>query len=116
LVFGGVNSAFYVWVNGKRIGYGEDTRLPSEFDVTDALVAGENVLAVEVYRWCDGSYMEDQDFWRMSGIFRPVKLVAHAPVHVRDFYARPVLDAAYANATLHLNVKVRNDGSTPAPV
>jgi beta-galactosidase len=116
LVFGGVNSAYYVWLNGQMVGYAEDSRLPSEFDVTSLLKPGENVLAVEVYRWCDGSYMEDQDFWRMSGIFRHVKLVSRAPVHVRDFYAHPVLDAAYRDATLRLNVKVRNDGAAEAPV
>lgn len=108
LVFGGVSSAFYVWVNGRSVGYSEDSRLPSEFDITDKLKAGENVLAVEVYRWSDGSYLEDQDFWRMSGIFRPVKLVSRAPLYVRDFYARPVLDADYRDATLRLKVNVRN--------
>jgi beta-galactosidase len=110
LVFGGVSSAFYVWVNGERVGYAEDSRLPSEFDVTRFLKPGENVLAVEVYRWCDGSYLEDQDFWRLSGIFRGVSLVSRAPVRVRDFYARPVLDAQYRDAVLRLKLKVRNDG------
>jgi beta-galactosidase len=108
LTFGGVSSAFYVWVNGRRVGYSEDSRLPSEFDITAYLKQGENVLAVEVYRWSDGSYMEDQDFWRMSGIFRSVGLVSRAPVYVRDFYARPALDADYRDATLRLRVKVRN--------
>ena len=70
LVFDGVNSAFYVWVNGEMVGYGEDSRLPSEFNITKYLKPGENMIAVEVYRWCDGSYLEDQDFWRMAGIFR----------------------------------------------
>jgi beta-galactosidase len=108
LTFGGVNSAFYVWVNGERVGYSEDTRLPSEFNITPYLKPGANVLAVEVYRWSDGSYMEDQDFWRMSGIFRTVQLVSRTPIYVRDFYARPMLDADYRDATLKLKVKVRN--------
>ncbi|HYX42053.1 MAG TPA: hypothetical protein VE821_10170, partial [Pyrinomonadaceae bacterium] len=108
LVFGGVNSAFYVWVNGQRVGYSEDSRLPSEFDITRYLQPGANVLAVEVYRWSDGSYMEDQDFWRMSGIFRSVQLVSRAPVYVRDFYARSTLDAAYRDGVLKLKVKVKN--------
>jgi len=68
LKFGGVASAFYVWVNGRKVGYSEDSRLPSEFDITPYIKPGANLLAVEVYRWSDGSYMEDQDFWRMSGI------------------------------------------------
>ena len=114
LVFGGVSSAFYVWVNGRRVGYSEDSRLPSEFDVTRHLRPGANVLAVEVYRWSDGSYLEDQDFWRMSGIFRTVRLVSRAPLHVRDFYARTVLDADYRDATLRLKVKVRNAAERPA--
>ncbi|HEY9230730.1 MAG TPA: sugar-binding domain-containing protein, partial [Blastocatellia bacterium] len=84
LIFNGVNSAFYVWVNGKRVGYSQDSRLPAEFNVTRLLTAGENLVAVEVYRWCDGSYLEDQDFWRMSGIFRNVELVSRAPVYLRD--------------------------------
>lgn len=108
LVFDGVNSAYYVWLNGKMVGYSEDSRLPGEFNVTPYLQPGDNLLAVEVYRWCDGSYLEDQDFWRLSGIFRDVTLVARTPVHLRDFYARPVLDAEYRDATLKLKLKVRN--------
>jgi beta-galactosidase len=116
LTFGGVSSAFYVWLNGQRIGYSEDSRLPSEFDITRYLQPGANVLAVEVYRWSDGSYMEDQDFWRMSGIFRSVQLVARAPLFVEDFYARPTLDAAYRDAVLKLKVKVRNTAQQDAAV
>ncbi|HKQ06473.1 MAG TPA: glycoside hydrolase family 2 TIM barrel-domain containing protein [Blastocatellia bacterium] len=108
LIFNGVNSAFYVWVNGKLVGYSQDSRLPAEFNVTRYLNAGENLLAVEVYRWCDGSYLEDQDFWRMSGIFRNVELVSRAPLYLRDFYAQTALDPAYRDATLNLNLKVRN--------
>ena len=73
---------------------------------------GENVLAVEVYRFSDGSYMEDQDFWRLSGIFRDVELVARAPVHVRDFYARTNFDEQDANARLAVNTKVRNTSAS----
>jgi len=68
----GVSSAFFVWVNGEKVGYSQDSRLPAEFDLTDYLVKGENFLAVEVYKYSDGSYLEDQDFWRLSGIFRDV--------------------------------------------
>lgn len=113
LVLRGVNSACYVWVNGQKVGYSEDSRLPAEFNVTKYLRPGENTLAVEVYRFSDGSYLEDQDFWRLSGIFRDVELVARAPVHLRDFYARTYLDARYADARLSVNAKVRNAGASP---
>jgi beta-galactosidase len=115
LTFGGVSSAFYVWVNGARVGYSEDSRLPSEFNVTPYIKPGANLVAVEVYRWSDGSYMEDQDFWRMSGIFRSVRLVSRAPLHVRDFYALTTLDAAYRDATLKLKVELKNSGERDAP-
>ena len=73
--FDGVDSAFYVWVNGRQVGYSEDSRTASEFDITEYLNKdGENLIAVEVYRWSDGSYLEDQDFWRLSGIYRDVYL------------------------------------------
>ncbi|HEX7317262.1 MAG TPA: glycoside hydrolase family 2 TIM barrel-domain containing protein [Pyrinomonadaceae bacterium] len=113
LVLRGVNSACYVWVNGRKVGYSEDSRLPAEFNVTKFVRPGENTVAVEVYRFSDGSYIEDQDFWRLSGIFRDVELVSRAPVHVRDFYARTTFDEQYADARLALNVKVRNAAASP---
>ena len=85
LRFDGVYSAYYVWVNGKKVGYAEDSKLPSEFDITPHLAAGDNVLAVEVYRWCDGSYLEDQDMFRYSGIFRDVTLWARPKDGIWDF-------------------------------
>jgi beta-galactosidase len=112
LVLRGVNSACYVWVNGQKVGYSEDSRLPAEFDVTKYVRPGENTVAVEVYRFSDGSYLEDQDFWRLSGIFRDVELVSRAPLHVRDFYARTQLDAQYRDARLAINTKVRNTGTS----
>ncbi|HEX8291164.1 MAG TPA: glycoside hydrolase family 2 TIM barrel-domain containing protein [Pyrinomonadaceae bacterium] len=112
LVLRGVNSACYVWVNGRKVGYSEDSRLPAEFNVTKYVRPGENTLAVEVYRFSDGSYLEDQDFWRLSGIFRDVELVSRAPLHVRDFYARTTFDEQYRDARLALNVKVRNAGAS----
>lgn len=108
LVLRGVNSACYVWVNGRRVGYSEDSRLPAEFNITKHVRPGENTLAVEVYRFSDGSYLEDQDFWRLSGIFRDVELVSRVPVHVRDFHARTHFDAAYRDARLNVSAKVRN--------
>ncbi|MBR3922536.1 MAG: bifunctional hydroxymethylpyrimidine kinase/phosphomethylpyrimidine kinase, partial [Kiritimatiellae bacterium] len=85
LRFEGVASAYYVWVNGRRVGYAEDSKLPSEFDITEYLAEPSNVLAVEVYRWCDGSYFEDQDMFRFSGIIRRVMLYAEPKHAIRDF-------------------------------
>ena len=85
LRFDGVYSAYYVWVNGQKVGYAEDSKLPSEFNVTRFLKPGENLLAVEVYRWCDGSYVEDQDMFRFSGIFRDVTLWSMPKGGVWDF-------------------------------
>ncbi|MEW9700751.1 glycoside hydrolase family 2 TIM barrel-domain containing protein [Paenibacillus sp. SI8] len=106
--FQGVESAFYVWVNGDFVGYSEDTFTPAEFDLTPYLVEGENQIAVEVYRWCDASWLEDQDFWRMSGIFRDVYLYATPQTHIYDFSVRTDLDAAYENAKLCVRAKVTN--------
>ena len=85
LHFGGVHSAFYVWVNGKMVGYSQNSMSPAEFDVTQFLREGQNRLAVEVYRWSDGSYLEDQDMWRLSGIFRSVQLWVRPLVHIADY-------------------------------
>ena len=111
LHFAGVDSAFYVWVNGRKIGYNEDSRTPAEFDITSSLKPGENLLAVEVYRFSDGSFLEDQDMWRMSGIYRDVYLWSTASQHVRDFEIRPDLDAAYHDATLTISVDVKGSGT-----
>ncbi|SFE26444.1 beta-galactosidase [Paenibacillus algorifonticola] len=105
--FQGVESAFYVWVNGDLVGYSEDTFTPADFDLTPYLQEGENKLAVEVYRWCDASWLEDQDFWRMSGIFREVYLYTAPQVHIYDFFAKPTLDANYVDGELTVEVKVR---------
>ncbi|TLX71377.1 DUF4981 domain-containing protein [Labilibacter sediminis] len=83
--FDGVQSAFYLWVNGKKVGYSQGSRTPGEFNITKYLKSGENQLAVEVYRWSDGSYLEDQDFWRLSGIYRDVYLWSTPKTHIRDF-------------------------------
>lgn len=108
--FGGVQSAFYVWVNGERVGYSEDSRLPAEFDITPHVRPGENTLAVQAIRWSDGSYLEDQDHWRLSGIHRDVYLTARPLVQIYDFHARPYLDDAYRDGTLELRANVRNFG------
>jgi beta-galactosidase len=109
LHFDGVKSAFYVWLNGRKVGYSQDSMTPAEFNVTEYLKSGENTLAVEVYRWSDGSYLEDQDMWRLSGIYRNVYLFAAPKVHIRDFFVRTDLDENYTDATLMIRPKIVND-------
>ncbi len=111
VVFDGDESAFYLWVNDQAAGYSQDSRTPAEFNITRFVKQGQNLIAVEVYRWSDGSYLEDQDFWRLSGIFRDVYLVARPAVYVRDFFVRTELDGAYRDATLRITAKVRNNGA-----
>lgn len=94
LRFEGVGSAFYVWVNGNLCGYAEDSKLPSEFDITDSVSKGENILAVEVYKWCDGSFLEDQDMTRYSGIFRDVSLWSMPKDGIWDFRTAVKLNMA----------------------
>ena len=106
--FQGVESAFYVWLNGEMVGYSEDSFTPAEFDLTPYLVQGENKLAVEVYRWSDASWLEDQDFWRMSGIFRDVYLYTAPDAHIFDFKALPELDDDYRNGSLSVAVRINN--------
>jgi beta-galactosidase len=106
--FEGVASAFYLWINGQKVGYSEGSRTPAEFDVTKYLRPGENVLAAEVYRWSDGSYLEDQDFWRLSGIFRDVYLFSTPRVQLRDLFVLSDLDEQYKDARLNITAKVRN--------
>ena len=100
LHFGGVYSGHQVWVNGEQVGYSEDSCLPSEFDITDLLKDGENTLAVRVFKWTDGSYLEDADHWRMSGIHREVMLLWRPDVAIYDFGLRTKLDAEYEDAQL----------------
>src|SRR5262249_34554101 len=91
LNFDGVDSAFYVWVNGHLTGYSQGAHLPSEFNITPFVRPGENVLAVQVFQWSDGSYLEDQDMWRLSGVFRDVYLLATPSLHLRDVAVRTTL-------------------------
>ncbi|EOW6618209.1 beta-galactosidase [Cronobacter dublinensis] len=106
IVFGGVNSAFYLWCNGQWVGYSQDSRLPAEFDLTDVLHAGRNRLCVLVLRWSDGTYLEDQDMWRMSGIFRPVSLL-HLPEQAfADVRVHTELAPSLRHATLFSEVEV----------
>ena len=114
IFFDGVDSAFQLWVNGQFAGYSEDSRLPAEFEITDLLVPGENLVAARVYRWCDGSYLEDQDMVRLSGIYRDVKLVSRPELYLRDFYVRTELDQDYRDAVLRLRVNLKNKGGKAA--
>jgi beta-galactosidase len=104
LIFESVDSAFHVWINGREIGYGEDSRLPSEFHVTPFLEPGVNLIAVRVLRYCSGSYLEDQDYWQMSGIQRGAWLVARPKVHIRDFQIRTTFDPDFKDAVLAATV------------
>ena len=104
--FGAVKSAFYLWVNGKKVGYSQGSKTPAEFNITSYLKEGENLVAVEVYRWSDGSWLECQDFWRISGIEREVYLEARPVVHIRDFFCKAGLNQRYTDGVLDLNVEV----------
>ncbi|MEO0573547.1 MAG: glycoside hydrolase family 2 TIM barrel-domain containing protein [Bacteroidota bacterium] len=106
LHFGGVSSAFYVWINGKKVGYSQGSRLPAEFDITPFLKEGENILAAKVFRWSDGSYLEDQDHWRLSGIHRDVYLEALPKTHIQDFFVKATLDRDYQDGELLIRPKI----------
>ncbi|MCF7848755.1 MAG: hypothetical protein K9M45_07900, partial [Kiritimatiellales bacterium] len=108
LHFDGVDAAFYLWINGQKVGYSQGSRTPAEFDITKYVKPGKNLLAAEVYRFCDGSYLEDQDFWRLSGIFRDVYLFSTAPQHIRDFSVVTDLDKYYRDAELKVVAEVLN--------
>lgn len=113
--FQGVESAFYVWLNGEFIGYSEDSFTPAEFDLSPYLVEGENKLAVEVYQRSTGSWLEDQDFWRFSGIFRDVYLYTVPEIHVYDLHVRAELDASFTKGIVQADLKFLSsvpEGST----
>lgn len=113
-VFEGVDSAFYIWLNGQMVGYSQGPHMPAEFNITSYLRPGRNWLAVQVFQWSDGSYLEDQDMWRLSGIFRDVYLVAKPGVHFSDVSLRTSLDSAYLDAQLHISTQLRNAMMRPA--
>lgn len=104
--FQGVESVFYIWVNGDMVGYSEDSFTPAEFDITPYIIDGENKICVEVYRWSDASWLEDQDFWRLCGIFRDVYLYTTPNTHIYDFSVSTILDDGYADAELDIKAKV----------
>lgn len=108
LHFEGVHSASYVWINGEEVGYNQGGMEPAEYNITGYLLPGENSIAVKVLRFSDGSYLEDQDMWRLSGIFRDVYLMATPGVHVSDFYITTDLDKDYQDATMKVWARVMN--------
>ena len=108
--FQGVESAFYLWINGQKVGYAEDSYTQSEFDITKYLKAGENTMAVQVYRWSTGSYLENQDFIRLSGIFRDVFLYSKGEVELRDFFVWPTLNPDFKTGNLVIEATIRNFG------
>ncbi len=109
LHFDGGTSAMYVWVNGKKVGYSQGTKQVVEFDITNYVKSGKNSLAVEVYRWSDGSYLEDQDFWRLSGIERDVYLISNDKQRIEDFFVKAGLDKKYQHGEFAIDLKVKND-------
>lgn len=106
--FGAVKSAFYLWVNGEKVGYSQGSKTPAEFDLTPYIREGSNTLAVEVYRWSDGSWLECQDFWRISGIERDVYLYSTPKTHVFDFFAVSTLLNDYSDGLLNLGAVIRD--------
>jgi len=114
LHFGGVHSAFYVWINGQKVGYSQNSMSPAEFDVTKYLHAGKNKLAVEVYRWSDGSYLEDQDMWRLSGIFRSVELWVRPQTHISNYQVTAQPTADYSQAQIKAAISLCNTGKKAA--
>ena len=112
LYFGGVASAFYVWVNGEKVGYSQDSKTPSEFDITPYVKQGENEIAVQVFKFSDGYYLEDQDYWHLSGIYRDVRLVSKPVQHILDYKAETLFTHPdYTKATL--SVTIWPDNSKP---
>lgn len=106
IYFEGVASAASYWINGHPLGYSQDSKTPVEFNITAFLREGANSIAVEVYKWCDGSYLEGQDFWRLSGIERDVYLICRPKVHIRDFFAKAALDRHNTDGTLSVDVEL----------
>ncbi|MDR1415143.1 MAG: DUF4981 domain-containing protein [Odoribacteraceae bacterium] len=108
---GSATSNLYVWVNGQFVGYSEDSKMAAEFNITRYARPGKNLIAMQVYRWCDGSYLEDQDFWRLSGIGREVYLYARPATRVEDLFIIPDLDEEYRDATLLVTGSVKGRGT-----
>jgi beta-galactosidase len=108
--FAGVRSAMYLWINGQKVGYSQDSKTPAEFEISKYLREGRNSVSVEVYRWSDGSYLEDQDAWRLSGIDREVFLFSRSKSFISDFFAKTSLINSYEDGVLDLEINVENKG------
>lgn len=111
LHIGAMKSGGFVWINGEFAGYSQDSKLPAEFNITPFVQQGENTIALQIFRWTDGSYLECQDFWRISGIERSVFLYAQPRLHMADITATTILDAAYQHGVFELDVDVRDSGT-----
>jgi beta-galactosidase/beta-glucuronidase len=116
LHFEGVDSAFFVWVNGKEVGFSKGSRMPSQFDITDHIHEGTNVLAVRVMQWSDGSYIEDQDMWWLSGIFRDVYMTAAPQTHLYDYSIRTLFDSEYRDASLEVRLNLQSSNEAKEAV
>jgi beta-galactosidase len=115
ITFEGVDSAFFLWINGQKVGYSVNSRNPAEFDITEYVKPGKNVVAVEVYKYSSGTWLEDQDMWRLSGIFRNVYIWSAPQVHIRDFFVKTGLDQQYRDAIVEVTAKVKNYSKTYKP-
>ena len=112
LHFGAVKSAMFVWINGKKVGYSQGSKLPAEFDITPYITPGKNLLALKVLRWSDGSYLECQDFWRISGIERDVFIYALDPDHITDFWVNPIVNKNLQTANIQLEISASENTSS----
>lgn len=113
ITFDGVDAGFFIWVNGQKVGYSVNSRNAAEFDITKYVKPGVNMVAAEVYRFTTGSYLEDQDQWRLSGIFRNVTLWSTPQEHIRDYFIKTNLDKQYKNAVVEVSTKIKNFGNSP---
>lgn len=109
--FGSITSNMYLWVNGRYVGYSEDSKLEAEFNLTNYLKPGKNLIAFQVFRWCDGSYLEDQDFFRYSGVGRDCYLYAREKKYIRDIRVTPDLDSQYKDGTLNITVNLKGNAT-----
>lgn len=109
--FGSVTSNIYLWVNGRYVGYSEDSKLEAEFDITSFVRPGKNLIAFQVFRWCDGSYLEDQDFWRMTGVARNCFIYARERVRIEDLRVTPDLDENYINGSLNVEITLKGNAA-----
>ena len=114
ITFDGVDCAFFLWINGEKVGFSVNSRNAADFDLTKYLKPGKNMIAVEVYQYSSGTWLEDQDMWRLHGIFRNVTLWSAPQVHIRDFFVKTDLDKDYTDATLEVSAKIKNFGENKA--